>query len=87
MKLLNEYEENFTDRVLNMWMYNYETKKPIEKKLIDNYNKTCHILDLNYNKDVDDFVGKCSLCGTKNFLTNRRCSFCRAKIEEDSRIE
>lgn len=87
MKLLNEYEENFTDRVLNMWMYNYETKKPIEKKLVDNYNKTCHILDLNYNKDVDGFVGKCSLCGAKNFLKNHRCVFCRAKIEEDSCIE
>lgn len=88
MMLIHDYKRDFAVKIPNMWVCSYKPKeKPTEKRLIDNYDKTCHILDLNYNKDVDGFVGKCSLCGAKNFLKNRRCIFCRAKIEEDSRIE
>lgn len=58
-------------------------KKPQKKKtLIDNYDKVCHLLDFQYDPEGYAFIGKCSLCGTKNFSTNSRCRFCRAKIED-----
>ena len=56
-------------------------KKPKKKTLVDNYDKICHLLDFQYDPDGYSFIGKCSLCGTKNFSTNSRCRFCRAKIE------
>lgn len=58
--------------------------KKHSKPLIDNYDKKCHLLALEYNNNLDLYVGICSLCGTKNSIYNIRCSHCRAQIEEDS---
>ena len=57
-------------------------KKSKKKTLIDNYDKICHLLDLQYDLKGDTFIGKCSLCGTENFFINNRCRFCRAEIED-----
>lgn len=57
-------------------------KKPKKKALIDNYDKTCHLLDLQFDPKGYTFIGECSLCGTKNFSINNRCRFCRAEIED-----
>ena len=53
------------------------------KRLVDNYNKTCHLLSLKFHPDIQEFSGICSLCGCGNFIHNQRCMNCRAKIEED----
>lgn len=58
-------------------------KKPKRETLIDNYDKTCHLLSLKFYPDIQEFVGVCSLCGYGNFIHNQRCMNCRAKIEED----
>lgn len=55
---------------------------PKEKEtLTDNYDKTCHLLDLEWDHSGYIFIGTCSLCGAKNFVTNDRCRKCRAEIE------
>lgn len=64
-------------KLMALWQHSHEPKK----QLVDNYNKTCHLLDLEYDKNSYSFIGKCSLCGTKNFSINSRCRFCRAEIE------
>ena len=58
-------------------------KKFKREILIDNYNKTCHLLSLKFHPDIQEFSGTCSLCGCDNFIHNQRCMNCRAKIEED----
>ena len=58
-------------------------KKFKRKILIDNYDKTCHLLNLKFHPDIQEFSGTCSLCGCDNFIHNQRCMSCRAKIEED----
>ena len=52
--------------------------------LVDNYDKICHLLNLQYHSDIDEFSGACSLCGHGNFIHNKRCMNCRAKIEDDT---
>ena len=59
-------------------------KSEPSKRLVDNYNKTCHLLSLKFHSDIQEFTGTCSLCGTGNFLSNKRCANCRAKIEDDT---
>lgn len=54
------------------------------KPLVDNYDKTCHLLSLKFHPDIQEFSGTCSLCGCGNFIHNQRCMNCRAKIEEDT---
>lgn len=54
------------------------------KRLVDNYDKICHLLNLRFHPDIQEFSGICSLCGTGNFLSNKRCANCRAKIEDDT---
>lgn len=61
-------------------MWKCEPSKP----LVDNYDKTCHLLNLRFHPDIKEFSGICSLCGTGNFLSNKRCANCRAKIEDDT---
>ena len=61
------------------FMWKCEPSKP----LVDNYNKTCHLLNLRFHPDIQEFSGICSLCGCRNFIHNQRCMNCRAKIEED----
>lgn len=53
------------------------------KQLVDNYDKTCHLLRIKFYPDIQEFIGVCSLCGYGNFIHNQRCMNCRAKIEED----
>lgn len=53
---------------------------------VDNYDKICHLLSLEYRPDFGSFVGICSLCGKKNFNFSHRCSNCRAKIEDDCKF-
>ena len=54
------------------------------EQLVDNYDKTCHLLNLKFHPDIKEFSGTCSLCGAGNFLSNKRCVNCRAKIEDDA---
>lgn len=57
-------------------------KKNKKVKMVDNYDKTCHLLKLTFLPSWGVQIGVCSLCGKKNFIFNHRCSNCRAKIEE-----
>ena len=62
-------------------MFNLFRRKK-KKTLIDNYDKICHLLDIEYDPFfAHSSLGKCSLCGKENFVTNNRCRYCRAKIE------
>lgn len=62
------------------FMWKCEPSKP----LVDNYNKTCHLLNLKFHPNIQEFSGTCSLCGGGNFIHNQRCMNCRAKIEDDT---
>lgn len=53
-----------------------------KKTLVDNYDKVCHLLDIEYDPSFTyASLGRCSLCGKKNTIFNDRCKYCRAKIE------
>lgn len=65
-----------------MWNISYNPKEEI-KQLIDNYDKTAHILNIFYDVAIADYKGYCSLCGHKMSVRSARCPFCRAEIEED----
>lgn len=67
------------------FIYSTPKKKEQKEKLIDNYNKTAHILNIHYNIAHVEHRGYCSLCGHELSVNSARCPFCRASIEEDMR--
>lgn len=81
ISLLNYMLETAPDR---MWKCEYVPKDKKPEKLVDNYDKTAHMLNISYDGFWKERVGYCSLCGHRMRTTSKRCPFCRASIEEDS---
>ena len=67
-----------------MNIFNFFKENNTDKAMIDNYDKTCHLLSLKWDKYIARCVGYCSLCCRINALTNKRCNNCRAEIEDDT---
>ena len=77
-------EQMFDNIYQPLWRICTEPKEEKKKdKLIDNYNKTAHILNIHWDYARKDHVGYCSLCGRKMSTIAKRCPYCRASIEED----
>lgn len=75
-------EQMFNNIYQPLWRI-YTKPKEEKKQLIDNYDKTAHILNISWDYAFKDHRGYCSLCGHKVSTYTARCPFCRAKIEED----
>lgn len=77
-------EQMFGNIYQPLWrIYTAPREEQKKKKLIDNYDKTAHILNIHWDYTRGDYIGYCSLCGHKMSPRTERCPYCRAHIEED----